>query len=62
MLAAVGVLDVTSVVMGPLATQGDMGADVIGVEPPSGERSGSLPLPPTELGPRHRQARYRLCE
>lgn len=37
-LAGVRIVDMTSVVMGPLATQilGDMGADIIKVEPPAG--------------------------
>jgi crotonobetainyl-CoA:carnitine CoA-transferase CaiB-like acyl-CoA transferase len=46
----VRVLDLTSVVMGPYATQvlGDLGADVITVEPPRGEANRSMgpgPLP-----------------
>ncbi len=41
-LAGVRVLDITSVVMGPFATQifGDLGADVISVEPDAGTRTG----------------------
>lgn len=39
-LAGIRVIDMPSVLMGPYATQllGDMGADVIKVEPPAGER------------------------
>lgn len=43
------VLDITSVVMGPYATQilGDLGADVITVEPPRGEANRSMGPGPT---------------
>ncbi|MEZ5280344.1 MAG: CoA transferase [Acidimicrobiales bacterium] len=43
-LAGVRILDLTSVVMGPLATQilGDMGADVISVEDRSGDTNRSM--------------------
>lgn len=49
-LDGIRVLDITSVVMGPYATQvlGDLGAEVISVEPPRGEANRSMgpgPLP-----------------
>ncbi|RYF76526.1 MAG: CoA transferase [Comamonadaceae bacterium] len=44
MLAGVRVIDMTAVLMGPYATQllGEMGADVIKVEPPSGDTSRGI--------------------
>jgi len=43
-LAGIRVIDMTSVLMGPYATQllGDMGADVIKVEPPAGDTTRSI--------------------
>src|SRR5258708_7141690 len=43
-LAEVRVLDVTSVIMGPYATQllGDLGADVISIEPARGDTNRSM--------------------
>ena len=53
-LAGVRVLDLTSVLMGPFATQllGDMGADVIKVEAPAGDTSRGIgPMRNPGMGP-----------
>ncbi|MBO9357163.1 CoA transferase [Bordetella petrii] len=52
-LAGVRILDLSSVVMGPYATQvlGDLGADVIKVEPPSGDNLRAVgPMRNTGMG------------
>lgn len=52
-LAGVKILDLSSVVMGPYATQvlGDLGADVIKVEPPSGDNMRAVgPMRHTGMG------------
>lgn len=53
-LAGVRVLDLTAVLMGPFATQllGDMGADVVKVEPPAGDTSRGIgPMQNPGMGP-----------
>ena len=43
-LDGIKVIEIASIVLGPLATQylGDMGADVIKIEPPGGDLTRSL--------------------
>jgi crotonobetainyl-CoA:carnitine CoA-transferase CaiB-like acyl-CoA transferase len=58
-LAGVRVLDLTTVVMGPFATQilGDLGADIIKVEPPSGDSMRQVgPFRHDGMGPMYLQA------
>ena len=58
-LAGVRILDLTTVVMGPFATQilGDLGADVIKIEPEGGDSlRGIGPFRNTGMGPMYLQA------
>jgi crotonobetainyl-CoA:carnitine CoA-transferase CaiB-like acyl-CoA transferase len=58
-LAGTRVLDLTSVVMGPFATQilGDLGADIIKIEPPSGDSMRLIgPFRHDGMGPMYLQA------
>ena len=58
-LAGVRILDLTTVVMGPFATQilGDMGADVIKVESPGGDSMRKVgPFRHEDMGPLYLQA------
>jgi len=49
-LAGIRVLDLTSILLGPIATQilGDMGADVVKVEPPQGDATRGVGPPPSD--------------
>ncbi|MFT3778955.1 MAG: CoA transferase [Ottowia sp.] len=53
-LAGVRIIDVTAVLMGPSATQmlGDLGADVIKIEPPGGDKTRAIgPMGDRRMGP-----------
>src|SRR5436190_8437409 len=53
-LAGVRIVDMTTVLMGPYATQilGDMGADIVKVEPPRGDGTRDLgPMRNPGMGP-----------